>query len=472
MKPLILLINIPRFVNGKDLTYENITAPQYPPLNLAYLAAFLEQNGYLSEIIDLDEGKNSYAKLEDSLRLDNCFLVGLTFTTPLLENAKKTADKIKQIKNIPIVVGGIHASLSPLECISYNNFNYVIEGEGEIPLLKLANYLTKSLPLLSQIGGLNYKVGSEKLRNINREKPVDLDTLPFPKRDLFLSKSYKYPDTLEDKIMPIMTSRGCPGLCTYCCSKKVFPIVRLRTAKNIVDEIEDLVKKYGVKEIHIWDDNFTVSKKRVLDFCTIIKERGLKLKFSFPNGVRADSVDYNVLSALKSIGTYSLGFGVESGNEEILRSIKKGITKEKTKEVFDLARKVGLETWGFFMLGLYGETKESIYDTINFAKELNTDIVKFNILMPFPGTEEYNRLEKDGLILEKDFSKYGYHSRPVHKLKYLEREDLEQLQKDAYFSFYCRPKILLRQILRAKRLSRLKSNFKIGLDVLKIMLKK
>lgn len=473
MKHSILLINVPRFMGSKDITYENITPPEYPPLNLGYLASFLNEHNYDVDIIDLDMEKNLNGKLIGLLKEKKYLMVGLTFTTPLFGNAKKVADIIKKIDvKMPIVVGGIHATISPKECISSENFDYVVEGEGEMALLKLAKYLSKGKPSLLLIGGLNYKKGNRIFRNQIREKPVNLDLLPFPRRDLFLKQDYLFPDILAKPVMPIMTSRGCPGQCTYCCSKKMCPLIRLRSAKNVVDEIEMLVKKYGVKEIHIWDDCFTISKKRVIEICNLIKSRRLKIKIAFPNGVRADMINYGLLKLLKEAGAYSIAFGVESGNENILKRIRKGITKKQYIGAFKMAKKAGLETWAFLMLGLYGEDEKTIMDTINFTKELDPDIAKFNILVPFPGTEVYEQLESKGLILEKDFSKYGYHSRPVHCLEKLSSDDLIRLHKKAYREFYLRGRIILKQIMRIKSLARLKINLRTGFDILKFIFKK
>ncbi|MFH1591805.1 MAG: radical SAM protein [Candidatus Woesearchaeota archaeon] len=473
MEKPILLLNVPRFLGGKDITYETITPPEYPPLNLGYLAAFLNKFDYKAEVIDLDIEKDPNTKLSELLSKKDYLLIGLTFTTPLFENAKKTATIIKQTnKSVPIVVGGVHPTISPEECISFENFDYVIEGEGEVALLKLVKNLTKNIPNLSEIGGFNYKDKGKNLRNSVREKPLDLDSLPFPRRDLFLQHKYRWPDTLKEPVMPIMTSRGCPGRCTYCCSHKICPTVRLRSAENVVNEIEWVINKYGVKEIHIWDDCFTISKKRVTEICNLIKQKKLKIKIAFPNGVRADMVDQDILKSLKEAGAYSIAFGVESGNEEILKKIKKGVTKAQYIQAFKLAKRAGLETWGFFILGLFGETESTIWDTINFAKELKPDIAKFNLLVPFPGTEIYTQLDDAGLILQKDFSKYGYHSKPVYHLETIDMNSLIRFHRQAYREFYLRPSVLLRQLLRIRSFIRLKINAHLGVDIFKLIFKR
>ena len=306
------------------------------------------------------------------------------------------------------------------------------------------------------------------VHNPNRELIQNLDSVPFPARHLFNQKKYSYPDSMLSPAMPIITSRGCPHNCTYCCTKLIFSQrVRFRSAKNVVDEIEFLIKKYGVKEVHFWDDNFTLYKKRVFEIRDELKRRKIKLHFAFPNGLRVDQVDFEILKCLKDMGVYSLAFGVESGNQTILNNVKKGTTLNQIKQAYHWAKQLRFETWGFFMLGLYGETSETIKDTIAFAKKINPDVAKFHILKPFPGTEIFNQLKNDGLITQMDFSQYGIHTKPVHRLPTLTEEDLLNWSKRAYKEFYLRPTKIASHILRIKSIDRLKTNTKTALNLLK-----
>ena len=223
-----------------------------------------------------------------------------------------------------------------------------------------------------------------------------------------------------------------------------------------------LVKKYHAKEIHIWDDNFTTNKKRVFQIRDLIRSRKLNIKIAFPNGIRADFLDEEILECLKDMGVYSVAIGVESGNQSILDRAGKGIKLEKIEEIFNLTKKLKIETWAFFIIGLPGETKETIMNTIEFAKKVDPDIAKFHILKPYPGTQVYHEIEQKGNLLSNDYCRFGIHTPPVHRLPGLAPEDMTRYQKLAYRTFYLRPSKLIQQVLRLKSLYRLELNFKTG----------
>jgi anaerobic magnesium-protoporphyrin IX monomethyl ester cyclase len=268
-----------------------------------------------------------------------------------------------------------------------------------------------------------------------------------------------------------MTSRGCPGQCTYCCTKQLFGLrYRTRSVNNIVEEIEFVIKKFGAREIHIWDDNFAVNKKQLLEFCKKIKEKGIhkKVVFAVPQGLRVDQVDEEILRALKSINVYSVGFGVESGNQKILDLCKKGTTLEQSRRAIKMAKKIGLEVWAFFIFGLYGDTEETMRQTIDFAKELDPDFAKFLILKPFPGTEIFEQLDKCGLILERDYNKYGLYEKPIHNLPKASREKILEMQNIAFREFYMRPTKIIKQFLRIRSFYGLNVFLNTGFSVLKL----
>ena len=225
----------------------------------------------------------------------------------------------------------------------------------------------------------------------------------------------------------------------------------------------------GIKEIHIWDDNFTTIKKRVFEIRDEILKRKLKVKFAFPNGIRADFLSEEILKALKDMGVYSISVGVESGSQEILDKAHKGVKLEKIEEIFILAKKLKIETWAFFILGLPGENIETIKKTIRFAKKINPDIAKFHILKPFPGTEVYDYLCSKDYILTKDYDQFGIHTPPVHRLESLTPADILKWQKVAYKAFYLRPMKLLSQMLRIRTFNRLVLNVQAATNLTKLV---
>lgn len=457
-------------INPSQLeVYGGVVSPSYPPLGLGYIGAVLERRGHDVKILDMDADAISKENLKEYLSSFNPSAVGITTTTPTFKNAELVAKTVKEFINIPIILGGIHATIAPEDCISSKYIDFIIRGEGEQTIIELVDALENKKDVL-KIDGLTYKNGKKIIHNKDKELIKDLDSLPFPARHLFNQQKYTYPDALHHPAFPIITSRGCSGFCTFCCVQKLFKnVYRFRSAKNVVDEIEFLIKNHKAKEIHIWDDNFILAKKRVFEIKEEMKKRGIKIPISFPNGVRVDQVSYDILKALREMGVYGIAFGVESGNQQILNNVKKGTTIKQIEDAFKLAKSIGFEIWGFFMFGLPGENKETINETIELAKRLDPDIAKFHILKPYPGTEIFYQLMKDGLITNANYSDYGIHTRPVHRLPDLSEDELLDLQKKAYREFYLRPKKVIKQILRLKTLTRINLNIKAAISILRAM---
>ena len=269
----------------------------------------------------------------------------------------------------------------------------------------------------------------------------------------------------------MITSRGCPGRCTYCNVESIFGrSFRARSAKNVVDEIELLQNDFKIREIHIWDDNFVTKKQRVFDIRDEIKRRNINVKFAFPNGIRADFLNKEVLSCLKDMGTYSIAIGVESGSQKVLDMAKKGITLSRIIEAFDMAKEIRLETWAFFMFGLPGEDLETAQQTIEFAKRLNPDIAKFHILKPYPGTEAHQYMLDNDFLISDNYDDYGIHTPPIHYLNDLSQKNLHDIQRRAYREFYFRPTKILKQLLRIRSYNRLKLNASTAIDLCKMIL--
>lgn len=460
----ILLIN-----PSQEKVYGSLKKPDFPPLGLAYLGAVLEQEGHTVEVIDMDAENITKDRFITILKKGQYGLVGLTATTPTYNNVVKLCEAVKKESFAKTVIGGIHATVMGVEAIAPNSIDFLIKGEAEETICELADCLEKKEDPL-QVKGLLYKNKKNGVIIVNevRELIEDLDALPFPAWHLFKQLKYTYPDSLYPFVLPIMSSRGCPFNCSFCSAKSIFlRKFRPRSAKNVVDEIEYLIKNYRVREIHFWDDNFTFDKERVFKIKDEILKRKINIKFSFPNGLRVDCVDMEILRVLKEMGTYSIAFGVESGNQNILNSVSKGTTIEKIKTAFQMLKKLNVETWGFFMIGFPKDTEVTIKDTIDFAIKLDPDIAKFHILKPYPGTAVFDELNQEGLIMDRNFDHYGIHTKPVHRLNNLSEEDLLKWHKIAYRKFYFRPKKIIQQMLRMKSLNRLKLNVQNGIAFIK-----
>jgi len=233
-----------------------------------------------------------------------------------------------------------------------------------------------------------------------------------------------------------------------------------------------LVNKYGAREVHFLDDSITTNRKRILDLCRVLAQKKYPIKYQISNGLRADMINQEILEALKSIGVTEIGFGVESGNEEILKSIKKGISKDQYRRAAKLAKSMRLDTWGFFIIGLPDDTEATIKETIDFAIELDPCFAKFLILKPFPGSEVFEQLSRDGLIDSYDYDRYGVYTPPVHHLPSLSAAEILAWQKKAFRRFYFRPRMILRHISRIRSFTQLKIDLKGAFFVIRKALKR
>ncbi len=451
--------------------YGKLKPPVQMHMGLAYIAAVLQNNGYDASIIDVDAEDLLKNTLYDRLKYENPDVVGITVTVPTLSSSLEAANTAKRsAPNVQVIFGGMYPSVMPKTSLKHRDVDFVIKGEGEKTFIELLNAISGNKSL-EHVDGILFKRGDEIITNPDRELIKDLDALPLPARKLFKNRSYTYPDSLYAKTAPIITSRGCPGRCTYCNAQSIFgKAFRARSAENVVDEIEYLQKEFGIKEIHIWDDNFVTKKERVFSIRDEIRKRGVKVKFAFPNGLRADFLNKEILKSLKDMGTYSIAIGVESGSQKVLDMARKGIALSRIEDAFNMAKQAGLETWAFFMFGLPGEDSETAEQTIEFAKRLDPDIAKFHILKPYPGTEAYQYLLDNDFLLSHDYDNYGIHTPPIHYLDGLSQEDLFHIQKRAYREFYFRPTKILKQLLRIRSYNRLKLNVSTAMSLCKMIL--
>jgi anaerobic magnesium-protoporphyrin IX monomethyl ester cyclase len=347
----------------------------------------------------------------------------------------------------------------------------VVRGEGEETLLELVEKISGKgfkREVMQQIKGISFRIGKTKIHNEPRPFCDNLDSFPFPARHLLPMSKYHYFGARKYPITNIITSRGCPYNCSYCNKNIAGHKFRPRSVENIMAEIDYLVKEMGIREIHISDDTFTLDRARVHRLCKEIASRKYDLAFYPHNGVRVDTVDIDLLKDMKDAGFYSMVFGVESGNQQILNNIHKCITLDQVRTAYRLSKKLGFETWGFFIIGLNGETRKTALDTIRFAKELDPDVAKFQILVPYPGTQDYERLK--GRMLVSKWSDYLFYGGSSFEPENMSTEELNSLFKLAYRSFYLRPKAIWRALKKSlSSLTILRENLKGALSVLKII---
>lgn len=437
-----------------------------PPFGLGYLAAAIRKNHDV-KILDGIKERLTFAGLEQILREGFFDVIGIQIFTFQVITAKIYIDLIK--KNLPeakIILGGPHPSCAPDTIFNYfPKADYAFRGEAEIGLSELLDLLSKDgigRDSLVLVPGLIWKDKEKTI--INKLIFVeDLDSLAMPSWDLIRPDNYplaphggffkNYP------IAPIIITRGCPFSCTYCAGHLVSgKKIRFRSIRNVIEEISLLYHKYGIREIHIEDDNFTFNRDFVLEFCRKLKESKLNISWTCPNGVRLDTLTKDLLLAMKNAGLYSISVGIESGSEKILKDMKKSLTKEKIKEKLDLIKECGLDASGFFIIGYPTETRDDIMETVDFALELPIKRAGFSLFKPFPGTEiTKNLIEKGELeeLSDEDWARFVL-ADAVYAPPGFTKEEMKKMRRQALFHFYLRPKIVLKFIGEIKNFKHFK----------------
>lgn len=417
--------------------------PVNPLLNLALLAAEPVKAGIATEIWDLNLAPDPDEFVKRQIRIKKPKLVGITFTTPLFAESVRLAEIIKGIdKTIILVAGGPHATTFPGDVLKNSSFDVVAVGEADFIITKLLNSPFK------EIDGIVFKAGSEIIATPEAERMDNLDNLPFPAWHLYDLNKYNRP-SLSNKASPpgyLETSRGCPWGCVFCNKNIQGKKFRPKSVKRVVDEIAYMLKA-GFKEINFLDDTFSTDLNRAKLICEEIIRRGLKFPWHPLNGMRVDRVDRELFLLMKQSGCYKVSFGIESGNQEILDRINKGTKLEQVIRAVKLAKAEGFETFGYFMLGLPGETESTMKETVRFAKRLKLDMAKFNITIPLPGTEIFKEWDEKGCIKTKDWAKYNFYApyEAIYEHPTVPHAILNKYYRNAYLAFYFDPSFLLRR---------------------------
>jgi len=405
---------------------------KYPPLNLAILAAQAED----VKILDLSIYKNPREMLIKILEKESFDFIGITVVTPFMDEVSELVEIIREHSHSKIILGGSHITALPQESLIESKADITCIGEGETTLKEII-----SGKPLNNVKGVGYFGKDKFILNPSREFINNLDKLEFPRWDLIGTEKYH---TLFSKRNPtgiIETSRGCPYNCIFCHKQTFGRIYRTKTPKRVVDDMEHAIK-FGFKEIHIIDDAFSVEKKRVLGICKEIIERDLDIPWSLPCGIRVDQADQELFDALHSAGCHMVAFGVESGSDRILKEIDKGIKRKQIVNAFKFARKAGIETLiALLMVGLPGETTKDIKATMELAKELDPDITKVSVTIPYPGTILYERYKNENILAKKfSWSSYRMHSpEKIYEHEILNWEEIRRGYDGVLRSVYLNP---------------------------------
>ena len=429
-----------------------------PPLGIAYIAAVLEKIGLEVKIIDCAIGI-SFDDLFEEILNEHPDAIGITSTTPAFVKSEKVASFVRnKLPAVKIIIGGAHVTALPKETMASGLFDVGIIGEGELTVAQLfKNYKNGDFERLEEIQGIIYKNGSNITQNVHRPFINDLDSIPMPARHLLPHPKFYRPTPASCRRVPyvvIMTSRGCPSQCTFC-DRKIFGMrCRMRSVSNIFQEIEEVVFEYGVKEIRFFDDTFTINKKRVYEICDEFEKR--KLKLSWTCLTKAACVDGALLKRMKKAGCWQVLYGFESGDDRMLKLLKKGNTVEMNKKVIRLTKEAGLEVRGDFIVGTPGETWESLERTVRFTIDMKLDYAHFNKFIPFPGTELYKRLVREGHVFDFSKSTILDHKQIYYVNPGMSKEEFSRFLDRASKRFYLRPSYILRKLFSIRTFHQLK----------------
>ncbi len=459
---------LPRFVEEE--------AGFYPPLGLLYVAGALlarELPGVEVEAVDAVARGYSHDSLLGWVSQRAPDVVGITTTTFTLPDAVECARRIKAMDNgVQVVMGGPHVALYPQETAALPGVDFAVFGEAEATFPDLVDALRQGKSPAGLPGVCARDGAGGFSRGPLPAVPDRLDELPFPARQLLPTEDYYSIHGRQPRMTTMLTSRGCPYDCSFC-YHSMGRKFRARTPANVVDEMESIAAR-GVREVFVFDDTFTVNKKRVAVICDEILARNLALKVGWDVRARIDTVNERLLQKLRESGCDRISFGIEAGTEEALVALKKEVGLRQTVEVVETARRLGFTTYADFILGNPGETRAQLQRSVDFALSLPLDYVQFAVLTPYPHTELYRVGQERGILPRHDYwREFARHPEagfqpPVWE-EHLGRDELFSAMEQAYRRFYLRPRFVWKRLQRIRGPADLARDARAALKMVGVM---
>ena len=418
----------------------------FPSLSLLYVAGILEQAG--CDVIFIDAHAEDLTLEETVARLQafGPSFIGYTLTTYLFFQSMDWIKAIRAVVDVPVIVGGVHLSIYPRETLTYDSIDYAVTNEAEFALPELLGALVRGGDL-SQVRGVAFKQPDGQVVVTPKAADCDVDDSPFPARQLIDNSIYYSFISQYKNFSCFITSRGCPYKCIFCeQGSKPF---RARSPKNVVDELEVCYKEFGIRELDFFDSSFTIRKDRVIAICDEIQRR--KLNIVWAARTRVDCITDDVLAAMRRGGCNRIYYGIESGNREILQTLKKSTSLEMYRDVVSRTKAHGINTFGYFMVGNPHETEASIRQTIRLALDLDLDYAQFSKVTPMPATEMYTLLLKEtGRDYWREHILSGSDEDIPRPMCDMSDEEIQRWCRLAYLRFYYRPKYMMRAVKRLK----------------------
>lgn len=441
---------------------------RYPVL-LCYAATLLKKQGYEVSYMDAVIQDFDESKAIEEAKQRSPDVIFIETATPTFEYDALFVDKLKQaIPEVKIILAGSHVTFDPIGSLEKCKADAIIKAEMDYTTLNVINAWKKEEGL-ENITGICFRKGKSILNNPAAPLIEDLDSLPFPDRDLIPHQWYSEGHVKEKPFTFVMASRGCPNHCTYCLWPNIYTEhrVRYRSARNVADEIEWLISKYGMKEIFFDDDTLNTSTERVIELCKEMDKRNVKILWGC--SARVDRVTEEMLGWMKKTGCRLICYGAESASQNTLNKIQKGITTEQIKNAVRLTKKAKITVHANFMVGFPWESRQDIEDTINFAIGLKPDSVQFSLVFPHPGSKLYYDAKEQGYFYDGvigNWHLFDMTSGPILKTG-VPREELADIVSRAHARFFLRPGFVLSQLVKINSFSELKRILRAGKSVIK-----
>ncbi|MDP3729001.1 MAG: radical SAM protein [bacterium] len=439
----------------------------FPNLSLAYVAGSLLHAGHSVRFIDANALNLSKEEVLARVKRYAPDLIAMTVTTYMIHQNLSWIRYLKQNLDIPVIVGGQHLSLYPYETFTHKEIDYGIVGEAEETIVDFLDALEKGEDL-SKVDSIIFRDKDGKVIKTGNGRMVkDLDNVPYPARELLPNDRYFEFITQRKNFSLFMTSRGCPYLCIYCEQGKTR--FRGRTAKNVADEIEEIYHDHKIRELDIFDPMFTTQKQRVMDICKELEGRKLDVEFAIRS--RVDTVNKEMLEALKRAGCSRIYYGIETGSQKIMDTLKKGVKTEQVKKAIVETDAAGIKALGYFMIGHPGENASTVKETINLALRLPLHYAQFSKVTPLPGTELYDVLmlpELEGKDYWREYVLDASNSRVIGRPQCdMSEKEIQKWVKTAYMKFYFRPKYIAKAVGRLRSLEEFKRSAHAAADIFK-----
>ncbi len=417
--------------------------------DIGYAAAVLRECNHDVFLRDYQTERTSLEEIKSDILSFLPDIIVLSTTNATIPSDIEFIDWIKEFHSCEFVVKGaifFNTPLEILETLDLHSINYLIGGEIDTVIGELVDCITYKNDAIDDIPGIIYKKDGAFIKTKFDCWHEDLDAIPFPARDLMKNELYPRPDTGEP-MATIQVSRGCPSSCTYCLTPIISgKNVRKRSVENIFAEIEECYDKYGIKNFFFKADTFTIDAKWASALCDKIINSKLHGKIEFTANSRVKPLDLDLLKKLKDAGCFTIAVGFESGNNETLKRIKKGTTKEDNLRAAKLIKKAKLPLFGFFMIGFPWETKEDIIETLNFIFQIDPDFIEVHIAMPYVGTELYSQCEQYNTINAAAWGN-DYFSPNTIGTQSVTMEEIQKIRNKYLLKFYLRPKYLIKKVL-------------------------